>query len=490
MSIRTKMILLVFSMILLAFCNSIYTSYLQLKNHKEALIHQAQEFKQSNLKQLQQQMLQIRKELLDKKKEYLKSQIQTVMGILKTSYENSTNPEKLKLLFETQLKDTVNNAYSVLSQLQTRTDLSEIEKQELAKEILADMRFGPEHRDYFWINDTNPSMIMHPYQKSLIGKDLSRFTDSRGKKLFSDSVKLCKEHGGGFIEYYWPEYDGKVPQPKLSYVKLFKPWNWIIGTGVYLKVAKENLLNNAKEIIRELRYGKDNLDYFWINDTRPVMIMHPYKPQLEDKSLLNSQDPNGTFLFRDMVKICLENGGGFVEYSWPKYGADTPQPKLSYVALFKPWNWIIGTGVYIDGIDATMEAKSKMQQELLNQNLERFNSQLHSTEIHLRKKSTELLILSLFILLLLGAGLTIALTRQICQPLKLGVSFAESIASGKLNNRLNISQNDEIGELGIALNKMAATLQQRAELATDIAKGDFQKDIALLSKEDTLGIAF
>ena len=85
------------------------------------------------------------------------------------------------------------------------------------------------------------------------------------------------------------------------------------------------------------------------------MVMHPYKPQLNGKDLSASQDPNGKKLFVEMVKVCKESGEGFVDYHWPKYGADEPQPKVSFVKLFKKWNWIIGTGMYMDDIDAMVK---------------------------------------------------------------------------------------------------------------------------------------
>ncbi|MGB5983858.1 MAG: methyl-accepting chemotaxis protein [Desulfobacterales bacterium] len=114
----------------------------------------------------------------------------------------------------------------------------------------------------------------------------------------------------------------------------------------------------AMALVKALRYGPENKDYFWINDLGPVMVMHPYKPQLDGKDLSAAQDPNGKKLFVEFVKVCREKGAGFVDYHWPKYGAEEPQPKLSYVKLFAEWNWVLGTGIYIDDIDAAVAKKS------------------------------------------------------------------------------------------------------------------------------------
>src|SRR5690349_16693304 len=96
---------------------------------------------------------------------------------------------------------------------------------------------------------------------------------------------------------------------------------------------------------------------------QPRMLMHPTKPELNGKDLSAMKDPNGKFLFVDFVDAVRKNGAGFVAYEWPKPGFDKPQPKLSYVAGFAPWNWVVGTGVYIDDLDA--QTSSSTQRALL-----------------------------------------------------------------------------------------------------------------------------
>lgn len=105
---------------------------------------------------------------------------------------------------------------------------------------------------------------------------------------------------------------------------------------------------SALNIIKQLRY-RDN-DYFWINDLEPKMLMHPNFPELDGKNLAKDKDPTGKLLFVEMVNIVKENGEGFVNYMWPKPGSTQPVAKLSYVKLFKPWGWIIGSGIYVDDV--------------------------------------------------------------------------------------------------------------------------------------------
>lgn len=108
----------------------------------------------------------------------------------------------------------------------------------------------------------------------------------------------------------------------------------------------------ALSVISHLRY-RDN-DYFWVNDLEPKMLMHPIFPSLNGKNLSHDKDPTGKLLFMEMVTLVQQQDEGFVEYLWPRPGTTEPVPKLSYVKLFKPWAWIIGSGIYIDDVKAEL----------------------------------------------------------------------------------------------------------------------------------------
>jgi methyl-accepting chemotaxis protein len=100
--------------------------------------------------------------------------------------------------------------------------------------------------------------------------------------------------------------------------------------------------------IRNLRYSGD--EYFWINDLEARMVMHPANSKLEGTLMMNHKDPQGKEFFKEFIRVSKEKGGGFVDYMWPKPGKTEPVKKISYVKLFEPWGWIIGSGLYIDDI--------------------------------------------------------------------------------------------------------------------------------------------
>lgn len=146
------------------------------------------------------------------------------------------------------LKNIVHSAITMIDAISKDPGLgSEEYRKELAKGLIKNIRYGSEGKDYIWINDMQPVMIMHPYQPELNGKDLSNYEDKKGKKLFVEFANVCKAKGAGFVVYYWPKYDVKEPVPKISYVELYKPWGWIIGTGMYLDEKNARLVRRAEE---------------------------------------------------------------------------------------------------------------------------------------------------------------------------------------------------------------------------------------------------
>ena len=97
------------------------------------------------------------------------------------------------------------------------------------------LRYGPEQKDYFWINDMTPRMLMHPYRPDLVNKDVSEFKDTHSKRIFFEMVQLVKKQEAGYVKYMWQwKDDPSKIAPKISYVKKFEPWDWVIGTGIYM----------------------------------------------------------------------------------------------------------------------------------------------------------------------------------------------------------------------------------------------------------------
>ncbi len=195
----------------------------------------------------------------------------------------------------------------------------------------------------------------------------------------------------------------------------------------------------AMEQVKVLRYGED--DYFWINDMGPTMLMHPMRPELDGQDLSKTKDPNGKELFNEMVKVSRQHGAGLVEYEWAKPGEKNPVPKISYVELFKPWGWIIGSGIYVDDVEKEFQGY-----------MVRFS------------------LIGLGIAVLLAVIVAI-LIRSITQPLRHSMQAMANIASGEadLTRELDVSGNDELTALGRDFNTFSRKLRKLIGQLSDTA---------------------
>ncbi|WP_259782411.1 methyl-accepting chemotaxis protein [Aestuariispira ectoiniformans] len=119
------------------------------------------------------------------------------------------------------------------------------------------------------------------------------------------------------------------------------------------EMTEEEAQKAALSAIEDMRYAGN--EYLWVNDMRPVMIMHPFAKQLVGKDVSGLKDKNGVAIFKEFTKVIQSKGGGFVFYLWPKGGQDEPVRKVSYVGHFKPWDWVVGTGVYLDDVNTAFQ---------------------------------------------------------------------------------------------------------------------------------------
>ncbi|MQT56665.1 HAMP domain-containing protein [Pseudomonas sp. FSL R10-0399] len=194
-------------------------------------------------------------------------------------------------------------------------------------------------------------------------------------------------------------------------------------------LSRDAAQQQALQVISKMRY--DQGDYFWINDLRPFMVMHPTNPKLDGKDLSAIKDPDGVAIFNEMVALAKTQGSGNLAYRWPKPGADEPVAKTSYVQLFEPWGWVIGSGVYIDDMQAEFQAQ-------------------------VWKASVAGLTIALIMVVLVRL-----IARSIARPLKEAVQAMANIASGEsdLTRSLDTHGRDEVTELARHFNTFTTKLR-------------------------------
>jgi methyl-accepting chemotaxis protein len=136
------------------------------------------------------------------------------------------------------LVDSASGVLEYYDSLVKKDQMKLPEAQKMAMQVLATLRY--DRNDYFWINDFNHVVVMHP-NKDIVGKDQSNNRDPKGTYMFQEFVRVCRDKGAGFVEYWWAKPNERDPSPKISYVKAFQPWEWILGTGIYVDDVEKEL---------------------------------------------------------------------------------------------------------------------------------------------------------------------------------------------------------------------------------------------------------
>ncbi len=156
--------------------------------------------------------------------------------------------ERALILQERQdsVRQSVEVAHGVLAHFQAlavQGKLSQDEARLQAAETVRGMRYNG--NDYFWINDLQQIMVMHPIKPEMQGKDLTDFKSTDGQLLYSNFNKIVRASGAGFVPYLWPKPGASQPVQKISYVKGFEPWGWVIGSGVYVDTVDTTVSSRA-----------------------------------------------------------------------------------------------------------------------------------------------------------------------------------------------------------------------------------------------------
>ena len=396
----------------------------------------------------------------------LKNYVDIAYETINSNYNNAGDKKYLEQYYGRRLENIIDISESIIKNKISRVRRGEITLRTAKIEAINEIKNTryDDNVGYVWINDTGrpiPRMIMHPTLPELDGKilDDKKFYCAYGDKkenLFVAFVDVCLDKGDGFVDYLWPkptENGLTEEQPKLSYVRLIRDWNWIIGTGIYVDDAIADAKMNAIKSIKQMRYAQDKTGYFWINDTGkpiPRMIMHPTLPELDgkildDKKFYCAYGDKKENLFVAFVDVCLDKGDGYVPYLWPKptkNGLTEEQPKESYVRLFKGWDWIIGTGVYIDDINEKILIKKK-----------EIDKQVFSLGLIILLSSIPVIIILFFVSLIISNGLSSSI-KKIKSKFRL-------LADGDLTTKIDkllLKRKDEVGDMARAMDHVIDSL--------------------------------
>jgi signal transduction histidine kinase/anti-sigma regulatory factor (Ser/Thr protein kinase) len=261
--------------------------------------------------------------------------------------KQQTNQELQK-----NLKQKIYEAIEIVNNIiKENPDKSKEELKKLVSIALSPMRFFNGRGYYLVYDKDNSSSVIHPV-KRFIGKDMSKFRDKKGQlivKVYDDIVEKSKE---GFADIYFvkPNLKDNKEYKKIVFVKYIPELNWVIGTGDYFVDVEAEVQKKLLQRIERMRYGQNG--YYWIHTTNHTLIMHPFRKDSIGKYDIDLEDSKGTKIIQMFVDEAQKNKNGtFVKYYWQKPNQTQMDEKIGFVKLIPEWDWVIGTGVYLDDIN-------------------------------------------------------------------------------------------------------------------------------------------
>jgi methyl-accepting chemotaxis protein len=269
-----------------------------------------------------------------------------------------------------------------------------------------------------------------------------------------------------FVYYVLPGFQTRVFNQKRAEAQSSTE----VALGIlnsYHALEEEGILSTGEAQSRALaelsvmRYGEDNGGTFWVNDYQPVLLADPTVPALVNTNVGHVTGADGESVFGEMVDICRGEGGGFYDFQWRYAEGGASREKLSYVAAFEPWGWVVGTGVYTGDVMADYTPYRNTIGVVFG-------------------------VIGFLSLLMFWLATHFILGK----PLNSLVRTSEALAVGDVEQKIDVKSNDEIGRLAASQSKVIDYMKEMSGIATKVADGDLTVEVKPLSKKDAFGNAF
>jgi len=304
----------------------------------------------------------MRADYVEQQKQMIKREVERVVETIQ--HKKSLSEKKAAA----KAKQRVYEAYSLAKHLyqQYQSTKSTLEIQTMIREALRPIRFA-QGQGYYFIYQFSGIPILIADRPELEGQKLLNHQDMQGRYIIQEMIKIIKESSEGFYRYTWTKPNTTKQQEfaKMTFIKHFEPYDWFIGTGVYVSDIEAQTQKELLEEIGKIRYGKNG--YLFVDNWKGVVLMHGTQPQLIGKNIWNFEDSKGVKVVQNLIATSKTQTGDFLYYSWKKPDTGEERAKVSFSMGIPDWQWMIGTGVYIDDIEKDI---AQLQVEL-NQNLKR-----------------------------------------------------------------------------------------------------------------------
>ncbi len=225
--------------------------------------------------------------------------------------------------------------------------------------------FVKRNRDsYAFIVNTKGRCVLCTTLPALEDNNIIYIQDRYGKYVVKEEIEKAK-NGGGFVNCRWYSPKRSFSTERLSYVKLFKPYGWVVGSGYYVDKFSQTIKNDIRDILRNYRYGDSMHNYIFISrlininggDCYALGILSPnVTKEYEGKCISsNVKDIKGKYFRRDALRQLRKKGWALVKYYYKIPDSNKYGKKIAYIKLYKPWNWIVGSGFYVKDAEFAMQ---------------------------------------------------------------------------------------------------------------------------------------
>ena len=289
---------------------------------------------------------------------------------------------------------------------------------------------------YFFVIRMDGVSLLSGDHPELEGTDLTRIPDTQGRPIIKDMIDMVKVQQEGFYQYTWskPDNNGNHHE-KTAYVKYFQPMDWLIGCGIYASDTQTALKKEILEQLQHSAFNKDN--YFFITTFDGQLLMNAAEPLLVGKNIWDMTDPAGLKIVQEPKKAVQNAKSGFITYSWNRPGYDKPVLNLSFVKAVPDWQWILGTGTYLNELEENIiQEKTALKHQL----------KTHLINITL-----------IFLLILLPAcAFVFLLSRRLEKSFKTFLHFFDNAATRSIEIDMQDIHFTEFQTLARAANQMVA----------------------------------
>ncbi|WP_210395047.1 cache domain-containing protein [Motiliproteus sediminis] len=332
-----------------------------------------------------------------------------------------------------QLRTVVGFAESYAKDYFERAARGEMAEAEARRRVFEGLRkFTYGNNDYIWIAGYDTVLVSHPDTR-FHGADTTEVLSHDGEQIIANIVDFARSNGDGYYQYPWQRLDQTEVVDKMSYVKDFPQWGFVIGSGVYLddidaevRQRKQQAMTELRQALEEIRIAKTG--YMYIFDAGGNMLIHP-NANLDGINFLDQLNPvTGKSIARELIAVADTGREHFYKWDKPSDPGNYVYEKLSLVRYLDGFNWYIGSSVYVDELQRSSEVLSERIMTI----------------------TAVVLVMAIF--------MALVFVSRIAAPIRKLADTAERVSGGDLSAQSGIRGDDEIGVLAHTFDEMVRRL--------------------------------